>query len=448
MSDGPLAPKELGEAEKYWVKESQKTLHDRLKKGELQKLSPFTDENGVIRVGGRVDEALVSYDSKHPAVLPRDHWISFLITRHFHQIGHTGVATTVAKIRTKFWIIRAHDLAKSVKFKCVTCRELEAKAETQFMANLPRSRLEPFTPPFYYTACDYFGPYKVKISRNKTAKHYGVIFTCLNTRAVHLEVAVDYSTMEFIQTLRRFFAIRGQPALMLSDNGSQLVGAERELREMIKGWDIKQLKEFNAEKGMKWQFATPAAPHQNGCAESLVKSTKIALKIAIGEQVLTPFELYTCLLEVANLLNQRPIGRVPNDPDDGSYLCPNDILLGRASSTVPQGPFRETNNPRHRAEFVQKIVETFWRRWTRDVFPSLVPRKKWNVEKRNVRVDDVVIVQDPNAVRGKWTIGRVINVYPGKDGRVRNVKLKTPTTEYQRPITKIVVIYPAEGHED
>ena len=100
---------------------------------------------------------------------------------------------------------------------------------------------------------------------------------------------------------------------MLSDNGSKLVGTERELREMIKGWDIQQLKEFNAEEGMKWQFATPAAPHQNGWAESLVTSTKISLKIAIGEQFLTPFELYTCLLEVANLLNQHPIGRVPNN---------------------------------------------------------------------------------------------------------------------------------------
>ncbi|XP_074612412.1 uncharacterized protein LOC141866777 [Acropora palmata] len=150
--------------------------------------------------------------------------------------------------------------------------------------------------------------------------------------------------------------------MMLNDNGSQLVGAERELREMIRGWDVEQLKEFNAEKGMKWQFATPAAPHQNGCAEALVKSTKIALKRAIGEQVLTPFEFYTCLLEVANLINQRPVGRIPNDPDDGSYLCPNDMLLGRSSSTVPQGPFQETNNPRHRAEFVQKIVDSFWRR--------------------------------------------------------------------------------------
>jgi len=181
------------------------------------------------------------------------------------------------------------------------------------------------------------------------------------TRAIHLELTVDYSTMEFLQTLRRFFAIRGQPALIMSDNGSQLVGAERELKEMIKGWDPKELQQFGAERGMEWKFSTPAAPHQNGSAESLVKSTKKALKKAIGEQVLTPFVFYTCLMEIANLINERPIGRVPNDPNDGSYLCPNDLLLGRASLIVPQGPFRETNNPRHRVEFIQRIVDAFWK---------------------------------------------------------------------------------------
>lgn len=395
-----------------------------------------------------MDEAVVSYDAKHPVMLPRGHRISLLITRHIHNNGHTGVAATVAKVRKMYWILRGHDLAKSVKFQCVCCRRIQAKVETQFMADLPRIRLEPFTPPFYRTSCDYFGPYKVKISRNKTTKHYGVIFTCLNTRAVHLELAVDCSTMEFLQTLRRFFAIRGQPSLMLSDNGTQLVGAEHELREMIQGWNVHELKEFSAEKGMVWRFATPAAPHQNGCAEALVKSSKIALKKAIGEQILNPFELYTCLLEAANLINQRPIGRIPNDPDDGSFLCPNDMLLGRASTVVPQGPFRATKNPRHRVEFIQKIVDSFWKRWNRDVFPSLVPRKKWKVERRNVRVDDFVVLQDENVIRGNWTIGRIINVYPGKDGRIRNVNIKTPTSEYQRPITKIAVIYPAEGYEE
>ena len=161
-------------------------------------------------------------------------------------------------------------------------------------------------------------------------------------------------------------------------------------------------------------------------------------KEAVGEQILTPFELYTSLLEVANLVNQRPIGRIPNDPDDGSYVCPNDMLLGRATSHVPQGPFKETKNPRQRVEFVQKIVDSFWERWTRDVFPSLIPRKKWNAEKRNVQVDDFVIVQTPHAIRGNWNTGRIVNVYPGQDGKVRNVRVKTGTGEYDRPITKIV----------
>ena len=157
---------------------------------------------------------------------------------------------------------------------------------------------------FFYTSVSL---HILKIGRSKTTKHYGVVFTCLNTRAVHLELATDCSTMELMQVLRRFFAVRGLPALMISDNRLQMVG---------------QTKRILCRQGeLKWKFATPAAPHQNGCAEALVKSCKLTLKKAIGDQVLTPFELHTCLLEVANLVNQHPIGRIPNDPDDGSYLC-------------------------------------------------------------------------------------------------------------------------------
>jgi hypothetical protein len=115
------------------------------------------------------------------------------------------------------------------------------------MADLTEKRLAPQTPPFYYTSCDYLGPYTVKVGRNKTAKHYGVIFTFLNTRAIHLELAVDYSTMSYMQVLRRFFSIRGCPKFMLSDNGAQLFGTSRELQEMIQGWDIKTLRDFCAE---------------------------------------------------------------------------------------------------------------------------------------------------------------------------------------------------------
>ena len=143
--EGPLTPEGLAEAERFWIKEAQKPLHSRMKKGEFKNLSPFTDEQAVVRVGGRVDQAIMSYDTRHPTLLPSDHWISTLITRHAHQHGHSGVAATTAKIRTKYWILKATKLSKSVKFKCGFCKEMAHKTETQLMADLPALRLAPCT---------------------------------------------------------------------------------------------------------------------------------------------------------------------------------------------------------------------------------------------------------------------------------------------------------------
>ena len=108
----------------------------------------------------------------------------------------------------------------------------------------------------------------------KTTKHYGVIFTCMNTRAINCELATGGSAMELLQTLRRLFSYRGYPKLLLSDDGTLMIGADNELKRMIEGWDERKLKEFCADRGMKWQFITPLAPHQNGCSEAMVKSVK------------------------------------------------------------------------------------------------------------------------------------------------------------------------------
>ena len=132
------------------------------------------------------------------------------------------------------------------------------------MADLPNYRVQPFTPAFHACSCDYFGPYKIKVLRNRTDKYYGVIFTCLNSRAVHLELATDCSTTEFLNVLRRFFSLRGFPVIILSDNGTQFVGAEKELRMMIEGFDKKKLYEFCVSNKVEWKFTTPAAPHHNG----------------------------------------------------------------------------------------------------------------------------------------------------------------------------------------
>lgn len=128
---------------------------------------------------------------------------------------------------------------------------------------------------------------------------------------------------------------------------------------------------------------------------------KRAITLAIGDGTLTFSELQTVCFEAANLVNEQPIGRHPTLPDDGSYLCPNDLLLGHATSRIPSGPFERTDNPRHRCEFIQGIIDNFWRRWTRDFFPSLIIRQKWHTATRNLRVGDVVLIQDSNQVRGQ-----------------------------------------------
>ncbi|XP_068219246.1 uncharacterized protein [Palaemon carinicauda] len=227
--------------------------------------------------------------------------------------------------------------------------------------------------------------------------------------------------MGFMQVLRRFILIRGHRRKMTSDNGTKFVEVEKELKMMIQGWSQDELRDFGAEKSITWKFTMPATPHQNDNTEALVESYKGTLKTLIGSQVLTAFELYTCLMEVANLVNWRSIGRIPMDLDDRSYICLNDILLGRASTQAPQGPFRETKNPRHRVVFIQKIIDSFWKRWVKDVLPSLVPCKRWTIQQRNVRIDDIVVTLDKDVIRGKWTLGRVIATNPGDDGRVRNV---------------------------
>lgn len=170
-------------------------------------------------------------------------------------------------------------------------------------------------------------------------------------------------------------------------------------------------------------------------------------------------ELQTVCFKAANLVNERPIGRHPTSPDDGTYLCLNNLLLGRATSRVLSGPFRETSNPCHRFEFVQNVVNYFWKKWTRDYFPSLLIQQKWHTAQRNLREGDVVLIQDANQIRGQWKLGIVVKAFPGEDGRVRRVQVqyKNPkpgeaVNEYcgrgfvtvERAVNKLVVLIPKE----
>ena len=194
----------------------------------------------------------------------------------------------------------------------------------------------------------------------------------------------------------------------------------------------------------------------NGATESLVKSVKRALHTIIRDQTLTFSELQTVMYEAAQLVNERPIGRSPTQPDDNSYLCPNDLILERSSSRLPQGPFKDRCSRKYRLDFVQKLVEHFWKRWTRDLFPNLVIQSKWHVDKRNLERNDVVLIQDNSALRGQYRMGIVTKVFPSADAKVRSVEVSYKNnkdgcgydgveyTSVVRPVHKLVVIVPVD----
>jgi hypothetical protein len=199
-----------------------------------------------------------------------------------------------------------------------------------------------------------------------------------------------------------------------------------------------------------WSFNSADAPWQNGSTEALVKTIKRALKTSIGDQVFTYAEFQTIMFEAAQIVNQRPIGRKPATPEEGSYLSPNDLLLGRSTNHVPQGPFAETSSIKQRMSFLQEIVNRFWKRWSREVFPSMVIEAKWHTEKRNIQRGDVVLIQDSNAVRGEWKMGIVTQILESRDGRVRNVEVKyrngNTETKVKRPVQRLIVIVPKEDN--
>ncbi|XP_045134453.1 uncharacterized protein LOC123518017 [Portunus trituberculatus] len=410
-----------------WVKEVQSEL-DPDWETKYRRLGPTRNEAGVIVVGQRIPKWLKNnYDQDGFILLSPDHDFTKLYVESMHRLDHAGIEVTLAKIQSKFWVPKVRNMIKSVRYKCITCRKLRKEIVGQLMGQLPEERLKP-SPPFTYTALDLYGPLLVKdmVKGRSRGKAYGVIFNCLATRAVHLDLIEGYSTKDFLDGLRRFVSIRGCPREIYSDAGTQLTAASKGLIDLSR-LSSDDIQDFACNKGgeVKWVFnASADAPWQNGASESLIKSLKRSLTVAIGDNVLTFSKLQTTLFEISNILNERPIGIKPGcDPELGKYLCPNDLLLGRTSNKAPKGVFEHFPSHESRLQFHQRIVDSFWKNGL-GFFPTLLIRQKWHIERRNLQIGDIVLFQDSNIVRGTWKFAEVAVANESKDGKVRNVTLR------------------------
>ncbi|XP_073950917.1 uncharacterized protein [Choristoneura fumiferana] len=283
----------------------------------------------------------------------------------------------------------------------------------------------------------------------KSDENAADFFVCLATKAVHLELVSDLSTPAFLAAFRRLCARRGIPQHMYSDNGTNFVGAARVLQQeykaILKALDTNCLKTIN-DMGVSWHFNVPANPTAGGLWESAVKSMKFHLKRVLGEQKLTYEEFITLLHQIEACMNSRPLCHLTEDPQD-EYLTPGHFLVGDSLISRPQTDSEHINLPK-RWQLVQNMNKYFWKKWSGEYLQQLQVRSKWRTPSKNIEVDDIVIIQEDNLPPGKWALGRVHEVYPGKDGFVRAVSLKTQNKIIKRPIKKLILLPTHEDNEE
>ena len=285
---------------------------------------------------------------------------------------------------------------------------------------------------------DYAGPFTTKITRRVSAKRYLSLFTCSATRVVHLEMACSLSTKYFLNAFSRIVATRGRPEEVTSDNGTNFVGADRELRELVLAMDQEQIADNDSSGRIRWNWNPPLGSHFGGVFESQVKVAKKTLKAVVGNAGLTDDELQTAIKEVEALMNSRPLTYEGADPRDEPLLTPNHFLVGQLGGQLaPQVTDDIAFNPRNRWRLIQNLVKVFWKRWREEFLSTLNPRKKWREGKDNLKVGDVVLVVDQNSPRVQWRLGRVEEVFPGLDGQVRVVQVSTKGQKLIRRITRL-----------
>ena len=220
-------------------------------KSKLIGLLPFLDSNGIMHAKGRLRKADVEYQTKHPFILPSQHWAVRVFLEDMHKRWHhEGVEYVRSIVQRKFWILGLRNGLRSVKHDCVHCRKMTKTTKIQ-MSDLPASRVEGMVYSFSNCGVDYFGPFQVKHFR-KVVKKWICLFTCFSTGAVHLEIVSTLDTQSCLDAIHRFVARRGYLKTILLDNGTNFVGATREFHELFAALKGAQLEEDAANLGIKW----------------------------------------------------------------------------------------------------------------------------------------------------------------------------------------------------
>ena len=267
-----LTPEEVSNSELYWIRQVQienyKSDMDRLRKkqsleqkSKIVSLGPFLDDNGILRLIGRLQMTDYNYDMKHPILLPRNSRLTYLLVRHTHyQLNHAGVCLMINTIRNSYWVIGLRQVANAIVKRCVQYQKLLARHMTEIQAPLPRDRVT-ISHPFEITGLDFAGPLFVKDLTNKV---YIVLFSCAVSRALHLEIVTAMNTEEFFRSFRRFVSRRGSPRVIYSDNAKTFKRSATEISILNDLTKFPKFCQFLNDRKIQWKFIIERAPWWGG----------------------------------------------------------------------------------------------------------------------------------------------------------------------------------------
>lgn len=435
---GPLTSEEIQSALFILVKYTQQVhfkeeIDSKRFSKPLRKLQVFVDENGLLRVGGRLKHSSLSYDVKHPMLLPRSSELTRLIIRHFHEkFFHTSFRSTYYLVSQHFWILCPKRAINSVISKCIRCWKVTPRSYQPPMADLPATRISQIKP-FSRSAVDFGGPFNIVMSRYRgvrTCKAYLCIFVCFATKAVHLELATDLSSETFLAALQRFIARRGRISHIHSDCGTNFLGASREL--------IRLMEQACATETITWHPSPAGAPHFNGLVEAGVKSVKKHLCHVIGDQILTYEEFNTALTLIESVLNSRPLIPLSSDVEDIQALTPGHFLTMEPVSALPMPNYTEVPFKKlSRWQLLQKLHQDFWRRWQSEYLHTLQQRSKWLNFEKTPDIGTLVLIKADNLPPTQWMLGRISELFYGNDKIARVAAVKTVNGILKRPLVKL-----------
>ncbi|GBO16070.1 hypothetical protein AVEN_166281-1 [Araneus ventricosus] len=393
---GPLTSEELSEAEHYLIKQCQFEVFsaedtammsgDNISnKSKILNLSPFLDNTGVMREGGRLENSQLPYSGKHPIILPSKGKLTEMIVRYYHEkYFHLGPQHLLFQIRQKYWPIHGRNVYRKIVHNCVVCFKVKPKEYSQKMGNLPKERITP-DKVFSSKGIDLCGPFLIKNKYQRKGleiKVYVCIFICLVTKAIHLEIISDLTSQSLIAALKRFISRRGKCHKIFSDNGSNMVGTNRALRDLNKLVRDRNesLYAFFAEENIEWSFIPPRSSNWGRLWEANIKAFKYHFKRVAGNSKFSYEELLTLTTQIEGILNSRPLTPLSADVDDLEVLTTAHFLIGRPITAIVEPSLIDFETNRLSVwQRITKSVQTIWERWSLSYLNGLQQRKKWVV---------------------------------------------------------------------